>query len=135
MAEDPQETDGATRLAHILGVPLAEDVMRQWPQMGEVVRSRQLVADVEGNFPELTLGIGRRFRIDDVVVVEWTCDYGDGRLFRNVTIGELQNGEAIRVTDYWGEPTETPAWRTAMTDRLEMPGDGTWPDGEHLEHH
>ncbi len=60
-------------------------------------------------------------------MVEWTCDYGDGRLHRNVTIGELEDGEAIRVTDYWGEPTITPKWREAMTDRLEMPGDGIWP--------
>jgi len=103
--------------------------------MGEVVRTRQLVADVEGHFPELTLGIGHRLRIDDIIVVEWTCDYGDGRLYRNVTIGELENGEAVRVTDYWGEPTETPVWRESMTERLQMPGDGIWPDSEHLEHH
>ena len=74
-------------------------------------------------------------RINDVVVVEWTCDYGDGRLYRNVTIGELENGEAVRVTDYWGEPTPTPEWREAMTDRLDMPGDGVWPDSEHLGHY
>jgi hypothetical protein len=68
-------------------------------------------------------------------VVEWTCDYGDGRLYRNVTIGELQDGEAVRVTDYRGEPTSTPEWRESKTDRLDMPGDGTWPDGRHLAHH
>ena len=135
MVDNLKDSDGATRVAYILGVPLAKDVMRQWPQMGEVVRTRHLVAEVEGNFPELTLGIGRRMRIDDVIVVEWTCDYGDGRLYRNVTIGELEDGEAIRVTDYWGEPTETPEWRKPMTERLKMPGDGTWPDSEHLKHH
>ena len=32
-----ESADGATRLSHILGVPLADDVERQWPQMGEVV--------------------------------------------------------------------------------------------------
>jgi hypothetical protein len=129
------EPSGETRLAYILGVPLAENVVRQWPQMGEIVRSRQLIADVEGNFPELTLEVGRRLQFDNVVVVEWTCDYGDRRLYRNVTIGELQGGKAVRVTDYWGEPTETPEWRRARTDRLDMPGDGIWPDGEHLGHH
>ncbi len=130
-----QESNGATRVAYILGLPLAPDVVRQWPQMGEIVRTRQLVADVEGNFPELTLEVGRRLRLDDVVVVEWTCNYGDGRLYRNVTIGELADGEVVRVTDYWGEPTETPGWRVSMTDRLEMPGDGIWPDDGHLAHH
>ena len=86
MNMDQQESDGATRVAYILGVPLAEKVVRQWPQMGEIVRTSRLVADVEGNFPELTLEVGRRLQLDDVVVVEWTCNYGDGRLYRNVTI-------------------------------------------------
>jgi hypothetical protein len=130
-----QDSSGETRLAYILGVPLAENAVRQWPQMGEVVRTRQLIAEVEGNFPELTLEVGRRLRLDDVVVVEWTCDYGDGRLYRNVTIGELENGEAVRVTDYWGEPTSTPEWRRSRTARLEMPADGIWPDGDHLGHY
>ena len=135
MSTGPQDSDGATRLEYILGAPLAENVMRQWPQMREVVRTSRLVADVEGNFPELTLAVGRRLRLDDVVVVEWTCDYGDGRLYRNVTIGELEDGKAVRVTDYWGEPTVTPEWRRPLTDRLDMPGDGIWPDSEHLSHY
>ena len=130
-----QDSNGATRVAYILGVPLAQDVVRRWPQMGEIVRTRTLIAEVEGNFPELTLEVGRRLHLDDVVVVEWTCNYGDGRLYRNVTIGELSEGEVVRVTDYWGEPTGTPEWRVPMTARLDMPGDGTWPDHAHLAHH
>ena len=116
-------------------MPLALEVERQWPQMGEVVRTRKLIAAVEGNFPRPTLEVGRRHHLDDVVVVEWTCNYGDGRLYRNVTIGELSDGEVVRVTDYWGEPTGTPEWRVPMTARLDMPGDGTWPDHAHLGHH
>jgi len=130
-----QESNGETRLAYILGVPLAEHVVRQWPQMGEIVRTSKLIASVEGNFPELTLEVGRRLLLTDVVVVEWTCDYGDGRLYRNVTIGELEDGRAVRVTDYWGEPTETPEWRRPLTDRLDMPGDGIWKDHCRLSHH
>jgi hypothetical protein len=132
---DNSEANGATRVAYILGVPLADDVERQWPQMSEVVRTKALVAAVEGNFPELTLEVGRRLHLDDVIVVEWTCDYGDGRLYRNVTIGELENGQAVKVTDYWGEPTETPQWRRSMTASLDMPGDGIWKDHSQLAHH
>jgi hypothetical protein len=135
VSADQQGLNGATRVAYILGVPLAENVVRQWPQMGEIVRTSKLVADVEGNFPELTLEVGRRIQLGQVIVVEWTCNYGDGRLYRNVTIGELENGHAIRVTDYWGEPTTTPEWRQSLTDRLDMPGDGIWPDREHLGHY
>jgi hypothetical protein len=90
------ESNGATRVAYILGVPLAAEVVRQWPQMNEIVRTRDLIAEVEGNFPELTLEVGRRLHLDNVVVVEWTCNYGDGRLYRNVTIGELEGQRAPR---------------------------------------
>lgn len=136
MTDPAPESNGRTRLAYILGVPLAPDVERQWPQMGEVVRTSALVGEVEGSFPELTLEVGRRLHLDrSVVVVEWTCDYGDGRLYRNVSIAELRDGRAAKVTDYWGEPTTTPAWRAPMTDRLEMPPDGIWPDGQHLGRH
>ena len=58
--------------------------------------------DVEGNFPELTLEIGRRHRLGTTIVVEWTCNYGDGRPYRNVTIGELVHGTVTHITDYWG---------------------------------
>ncbi len=135
MNADQAASNGETRLAYILGVPLAENAVRQWPQMGEIVRTKKLIGSVEGNFAELTLEVGRRLHLKDVVVVEWTCNYGDGRLYRNVTIGELEDGKAVRVTDYWGEPTDTPQWREPMTGRLDMPGDGIWKDDAHLSHH
>jgi hypothetical protein len=103
--------------------------------MGEVVSGSDLIAEVEGNFPELTLEVGRRLQLEDTIVVEWTCNYGDGRLYRNVSIAELGNGEAIKVTDYWGEPTATPEWRRSLTGRLEMPSDGIWKDAQHLSHY
>ena len=130
-----KETNGQTRLAYILGVPLAEHVVRQWPQMEEIVCGRELIGSVEGNFEAVTLEVGRRLRLGDVIVVEWTINYGDDRLYRNVTIGELENGEAVRVTDYWGEPVPTPDWRKEMTKRLEMPDDGIWPAKDRLKHY
>jgi hypothetical protein len=130
-----ESSDGRTRVAYILGVPLAAECERQWPQMGEVVRGADLIAQVESNFPELTLEVGRRLNLDDTVVAEWTCDYGDGRLYRNVSIAELKNGQAIKITDYWGEPATTPQWRLPLTEPLDMPGDGIWKDAEHLGHY
>jgi len=124
-----------TRLAYILGVSLAENVVRQWPQMGELVRGRELIGKVEGNFEKVTLEVGRRLHLENIVVVEWSINYGDDRIYRNVTIGELEDGRAIRVTDYWGEPLETPEWRKGITERLEMPPDGIWPALDRLGHY
>jgi len=60
MTSPSPSSNGQTRLAYILEVPLAPDCQRQWPQMGEVVHGRDLIGQVEGGFPELTLGVGRR---------------------------------------------------------------------------
>jgi len=104
--------------------------VRQWPQMSEIVRSRGLIADVEGNFPELTWRSAG-------VCISMTSSWSNGPATTATDAStetslsvSCENGEAVRVTDYWGEPTQTPGWRQPMTDRLEMPGDGIWPDNE-----
>lgn len=59
----------------------------------------------------------RRHRCGDLIVVEWNADYGDGRVYRNVSLGELREGRVVRVTDYWGEPFVPPAWREGLAER------------------
>jgi hypothetical protein len=108
MTSSSPSSNGQTRLAYILGVPLAPDCQRQWPQLGEVVHGRDLIGEVEGGFQELTLGVGRRLQIDDIVVVEWSCNYGDGQLYRNVSIAELRDGHAAKVTDIGVNPPPPP---------------------------
>lgn len=122
----------ATRLERILGTPLAEDAVRQWPQSGELLRGRARIAEVESHFVGLRLGVGRRHLCGDTLVVEWSTDYGDGRAYRNVTVAELAGGRAVRVTDYWGEPFAAPEWRQQLAERLDMPVHGTWPAAEAL---
>jgi hypothetical protein len=123
----------ATRLERILGVPLADNAVRQWPQMGEAIESRAQIAEVESHFVGLRLAVGRRHACGDTLVVEWSTDYGDGRVYRNVTVAELSDGQASRVTDYWGAPFETPTWRQSMGTRLAMPTHGTWPAADDLQ--
>jgi hypothetical protein len=122
-----------TRLERILGVGLAEDAVRQWPQSGERIDGRARIGEVEAHFTGLRLGVGRRHDLGDTIVVEWSTDYGDGRVYRNVSIAELRDGKAIRVTDYWGEPFSPPGWRQPLAARLEMPRDGVWPAADTLK--
>ena len=126
-----QRTHG-TRLERVLGVPLADDAVRQWPQSGEMVDGRACIAEVESHFEGLRLGVGRRVQLGDLVVVEWSTDYGDGRIYRNVSIAELEDGKAVRVTDYWGEPFTPPPWRERLTQPLSMPRGGPWPASNDL---
>jgi hypothetical protein len=129
----PQETVHQTRLERILGVRLAEDAVRQWPQSSERIDGRARIGEVEAHFVGLRLAVGRRHVCGDTIVVEWSTDYGDGRVYRNVSIVELHDGKAIRVTDYWGEPFTPPEWREALAERLDMPRDGVWPAADSLK--
>ena len=129
------ETSAAddTRLERVLGVPLSEDATRQWPQSGELIRGKKRISEVERHFDGLRLGIGRRHRCGETLVVEWSTDYGDGRVYRNVTVADLRDGQAIHVTDYWGEPFNRPSWRKGLAEQLEMPPDGVWPPADALQ--
>lgn len=126
------QPDHATRLERVLGVPLAADAVRQWPQSGEAIHGRDRIAQVESHFGGLRLGVGHRIVGADTIIVEWSTDYGDGHVYRNVTLAELRDGQAVRVTDYWGAPFDPPAWRQALADELDMPADGVWPAAENL---
>jgi hypothetical protein len=126
------ETAHQTRLERILGVELAEGAVRQWPQSGERLDGRARIAEVESHFVGLRLGVGRRHACGDTIVVEWSTDYGDGRVYRNVSIAELHGGKAVRVTDYWGEPFTPPTWRRGLAAPLDMPRNGVWPPADAL---
>jgi hypothetical protein len=54
-----------TRLERILGVGLAEDAVRQWPQSGERIDGRARIGEVEAHFVGLRLGVGRRRDLGD----------------------------------------------------------------------
>ena len=115
-----KETNFETRIERILAAPLAKDAIRRWPQSGEVIRGKARISQVEAHFTNFKLGITRRHSFGDVIAVEWSAEYGDGRVFRNVSIGERLEGKVVRVTDYWGEPFTPPKWRDGMSDHEDV---------------
>jgi hypothetical protein len=128
----PQQRALRTRLERVLGLPLADRAVRQWPQSAEAVHGRERIEEVESHFVGLRLAVGRRHRLGDVLLVEWSTDYGDGRIYRNVSVAELEDGRAVRVTDYWGEPFLPPPWRSGLTEPLDWPSGGAWPPAAEL---
>jgi hypothetical protein len=111
-----KQSKAETRVERLLGAPLANDAVRRWPQSGEILRSKARIAEVESHFQNLKLAVTRRHTCGDIIAVEWNTDYGDGRVYRNVSIGELKDGQVVRVTDYWGEPFARPEWRRELSD-------------------
>jgi hypothetical protein len=102
---------------------MAEDVLWRWPQSGEVIRGRGRLVEVEVHHPELPrVGITRVTGCGDVVVAEWSADYGDGRIFRNVSLVEFELGKVTGGTEYFGEPFDPPGWRSTLVDIEFDPG-------------
>ena len=60
-----------------------------------MINGRERIGEVESHFKDLRLAVGRRHACGDTLVVEWSTDYGDGRVYRNVTVADLRNGQAI----------------------------------------
>ncbi len=55
----------------------------------------------------------------DVFVVEGTVDYGDGVPVSYVGVGELRDGKISKMTEYFANPFEAPAWRADFVERME----------------
>ena len=110
-------TDMTERVAH-------DDFVQEWPQSGERIRGRENVARLNemysgatGTSPSATFR--RIVGEGDVFVVEGTIDYGDGTPVSYVGIAEFRDGKVAKMTEYFANPFEAPAWRANVVERME----------------
>jgi hypothetical protein len=52
-------------------------------------------------------------------VIEGTIDYGNGVPVSYVGVGEMRDGKVARLTEYFADPFEAPAWRADLVGRME----------------
>ena len=100
-----------------------DDFIEEWPQSGERLTkqaSMQLgekYAEMSGTNPKFTYK--RMLGGGDIFVVEGTIDYGDGIPVSYVGIGEVRDGKVAKVTEYFANPFEAPAWRADFVEKME----------------
>ena len=100
-----------------------DDFVEEWPQSGERLTkeaSRRMAETYQaesGTSPKFTYK--RMLGGGDLFVVEGTIDYGDGVPVSYVGIGELRDGKVARMTEYFANPFEAPAWRADFVERME----------------
>lgn len=109
-----------TELAHKYGTT---DFVQEWPQSGErltMANSLKLLesyADKTGTRPKFSyrrmLGAGDHF------IIEGTIDYGDGIPVSYVGVADLRDGKVARLTEYFANPFEAPAWRADFVEHME----------------
>jgi len=100
-----------------------DDFVEEWPQSGErltkeaSLRMAKEYGEMSGTHPTFTYR--RMLGGGDVFVVEGTIDYGDGVPVSYVGIGEVRDGRVAKMTEYFANPFEAPAWRAGFVERME----------------
>jgi hypothetical protein len=116
-------TNDFAKLSALLQEWGTDDFIQEWPQSGERL-SKAASMRLAGEYPEMS-GTQPKFTYKrmlgggDTFVVEGTIDYGDGVPVSYVGIGEMRDGKVARMTEYFANPFEAPAWRANFVERME----------------
>jgi hypothetical protein len=100
-----------------------DDFVQEWPQSGERLHKAGALKVDEG-YQEMsgttpTFSYKRMLGGGDVFVIEGTIDYGDGVPVSYVGIGEMRDGKVAKMTEYFANPFEAPAWRKPFVEMME----------------
>jgi hypothetical protein len=121
--EEVLRSDDFGRINQLLQEYGSDDFVQEWPQSGErlgkeaSIRLNEAYGEMSGTSP--TFHYKRMLGGGDVFVVEGTVDYGDGVPVSYVGIGELRDGKVTKMTEYFANPFEAPAWRAGFVERME----------------
>jgi hypothetical protein len=100
-----------------------DDFVEEWPQSGERL-TKDASARLAENYPAMS-GTSPKFSYrrmlggGDIFVIEGTIDYGDGTPVSYVGVGEMRDGKVAKVTEYFANPFEAPAWRADFVEKME----------------
>jgi hypothetical protein len=121
--EEVLKTGDFGRLTELVQEYATEDFAQEWPQSGErltkdaSMRLSEAYAERSGMSPKFTYK--RMIGGGDVFIVEGTIDYGDGVPVSYVGVGEVRDGKIAKMTEYFANPFEAPAWRADFVERME----------------
>ncbi|MFL5755058.1 MAG: nuclear transport factor 2 family protein [Chloroflexota bacterium] len=121
--ERAMESGDFTQLGNLIQQNATDDFVEEWPQSGERLRKAASMKMAE-SYPEMSgtqpkFSYRRMLGSGDIFVVEGTIDYGDGTPVSYVGIGELRDGKIAKMTEYFANPFEAPAWRADYVERME----------------
>jgi hypothetical protein len=99
---------------------LHDDYVLEWPQSGERIRGRENFAAINTAYPSEGLW---RFTINalitenDTVVTDVSVT-NDKINDRVITFSILREGKIWKQVEFWPEPFEAPAWRSAWVEKM-----------------
>src|SRR5215213_483967 len=102
----------------------SDDFVQEWPQSGERIRGKEMSRRLGEAYPTET-GTNPKMEVrrisggGDLYVIEGTVDYGDGTPVSYVGVAEFRDGKVAKMTEYFANPFEAPAWRSQYVERME----------------
>ncbi len=89
-----------------------DNVLCEYPQSGERIRSRHNLQALRGHHPGKPSGFNIRRMVGsgNLWVTEYVISY-EGKPFQTVSIMEFKDGKVIHETQYFAEPFPAPADR------------------------
>ena len=121
--EEVLRTGDFGKMGELVQEYATDDFVTEWPQSGErltkaaSVRMGETYAQMSGTSPKFSYK--RMLGGGDMYIVEGTIDYGDGIPVNYVGIGEIRDGKIAKVTEYFANPFEAPAWRADFVEHME----------------
>ena len=121
------ESDDIAAMGGLLIEYASDDFVQEWPQSGERIVGRDAAMKLAKSYPEATgsqpkMTFRRMLGAGDLYVIEGTIDYGDGTPVSYVGVAELRDGKVFKMTEYFANPFEAPAWRAEMVERMQPVG-------------
>jgi ketosteroid isomerase-like protein len=121
------ESNDMAAMGKLLAESATDDFRQEYPQSGERIVGREAVAKINEGYAQATgkspsMKLRRLLGSGDIYVVEGTIDYGDGIPVSYVGIAEFRDGKVAKITEYFANPFEAPAWRANMVERMEPVG-------------
>lgn len=97
----------------------ADDAVIEWPQSGERIRGKRNIVALHQAAPvRIDFDVRRTTGCGDVWVTETTIRYDGARPTKAAFIMEFRAGKVIRETDYFGDPFDPPAYRSAWVEMM-----------------
>ena len=121
--EEVLQSGDFARLGALTQEYAADDFVEEWPQSGErltkaaSLKMAEHYPEMSGTSPKMTYK--RMLGGGDVFVIEGTIDYGDGVPVSYVGIGEMRGDKVAKMTEYFANPFEAPAWRADFVERMD----------------
>ncbi len=96
-----------------------EDVVLEYPQSGERIRSRRNIQITRSKQPsQKRFSVQRIVGGGDLWVTEYILTY-DGKPSYTVSVMEFSGNRVARETQYFAEPFEAAAWRAQWVERMD----------------